>query len=64
MLCCGGAEEENYGGPPASQYTAPPRGAGPLGAGGNTICSLFMLDMVLKSHSSWTALIIFLLLAI
>ncbi|RRT38154.1 hypothetical protein B296_00049505 [Ensete ventricosum] len=23
MLCCGGAEEENYG-PPASQYAAPP----------------------------------------
>ncbi|XP_019053335.1 PREDICTED: probable protein kinase At2g41970 isoform X3 [Nelumbo nucifera] len=25
MLCCGGAEEENYG-PPVNQYTAPPKG--------------------------------------
>ncbi|KAI6673855.1 hypothetical protein NL676_001761 [Syzygium grande] len=30
MLCCGGSEEENYG-PPANQYTAPPRGGDPYG---------------------------------
>lgn len=35
MFCCGGAEEENAGGPPANQYTAPPRGGTALGAGGN-----------------------------
>ncbi|XP_010243370.1 PREDICTED: probable protein kinase At2g41970 isoform X2 [Nelumbo nucifera] len=32
MLCCGGAEEENYG-PPANQYTAPPRGGNSYGGG-------------------------------
>ncbi|XP_048138669.1 probable protein kinase At2g41970 [Rhodamnia argentea] len=30
MLCCGGSEEENFG-PPANQYTAPPRGGDPYG---------------------------------
>ncbi|XP_043690926.1 probable protein kinase At2g41970 [Telopea speciosissima] len=32
MLCCGGVEEENFG-PPASQYTAPPRGGNSSGSG-------------------------------
>ncbi|OVA20716.1 Protein kinase domain [Macleaya cordata] len=31
MLCCGGAEEENYG-PPANQYTAPPKGGNQYGS--------------------------------
>ncbi|KAF8403931.1 hypothetical protein HHK36_012038 [Tetracentron sinense] len=30
MLCCGGAEEENYG-PPVNQYTAPPKGGNAYG---------------------------------
>ncbi|KAL2464743.1 putative protein kinase [Forsythia ovata] len=33
MLCCGGAEEENHSGPPANQYTAPPRAGNPYGGG-------------------------------
>ncbi|GAB4851520.1 hypothetical protein Ancab_030921 [Ancistrocladus abbreviatus] len=33
MFCCGGAEEENYG-PPANQYTAPPKGNNPVAGGG------------------------------
>ncbi|CAK9148441.1 unnamed protein product, partial [Ilex paraguariensis] len=33
MFCCGGAEEENDGGPLANQNTAPPRGQNPYGAG-------------------------------
>ncbi|KAK4481740.1 hypothetical protein RD792_012650 [Penstemon davidsonii] len=28
MLCCGGAEEETYNGPPANQYTAPAKPGG------------------------------------
>ncbi|KAK3030797.1 hypothetical protein RJ639_037178 [Escallonia herrerae] len=35
MLCCGGAEEEAPRGPPASQYTAPPRGGVPYAGGGS-----------------------------
>ncbi|KAL8456298.1 hypothetical protein ACS0TY_033667 [Phlomoides rotata] len=38
MLCCGGAEDEPYGGPPPNQYTAPPKAGNPYaggGAGGN-----------------------------
>lgn len=33
MLCCGGAEEEPYGGPPANQYTAPPKAGNPYAGG-------------------------------
>ncbi|KAK6149234.1 hypothetical protein DH2020_016759 [Rehmannia glutinosa] len=39
MLCCGGAEEEpNSGGPPANQYTAPPKSGNPYAGstGGGT----------------------------
>lgn len=32
MFCCGGAEEESHG-PPAHQYTAPPRGGNMYGGG-------------------------------
>lgn len=32
MFCCGGAEEDNFG-PPANQYTAPPKGNNPVGGG-------------------------------
>ncbi|KAL8162281.1 hypothetical protein V2J09_013770 [Rumex salicifolius] len=32
MFCCGGTEEENYG-PPANQYTAPPKGNNQFGGG-------------------------------
>ncbi|GAB4843769.1 hypothetical protein Ancab_013734 [Ancistrocladus abbreviatus] len=32
MLCCGGAEEENYG-PPANQYSVPPKGNNPVMGG-------------------------------
>ncbi|KAL3846270.1 hypothetical protein ACJIZ3_003673 [Penstemon smallii] len=35
MLCCGGAEEETNSGPPANQYTAPPK-AGNLYTGGGS----------------------------
>ncbi|KAF8396036.1 hypothetical protein HHK36_017648 [Tetracentron sinense] len=31
MFCCGGAEEENYG-PPANQYTAPPKSGNSYGS--------------------------------
>ncbi|XVE75746.1 hypothetical protein DITRI_Ditri12bG0117600 [Diplodiscus trichospermus] len=34
MFCCGGAEEE-LDGPPANQYTAPPRGANQFGGAGS-----------------------------
>ncbi|XP_021282330.1 probable protein kinase At2g41970 [Herrania umbratica] len=34
MFCCGGAEEEPNG-PPASQYTAPPRGGNQFGGAGS-----------------------------
>ena len=33
MLCCGGAEEEPYGAPPANQYTAPPKAGNPYAGG-------------------------------
>lgn len=33
MFCCGGAEEENYSGPPSNQYVAPPRSGNPYGGG-------------------------------
>lgn len=36
MFCCGDAEEES-GGPPSNQYTAPPRGGPPRGGTGGKI---------------------------
>lgn len=33
MLCCGGGEEENYGAPPANNYSAPPKAGHPYGGG-------------------------------
>ncbi|XP_073273748.1 probable protein kinase At2g41970 [Primulina huaijiensis] len=36
MLCCGGAEEESFSGPPANQYTAPPKSGNPYPGGTNT----------------------------
>ncbi|PIN07166.1 Serine/threonine protein kinase [Handroanthus impetiginosus] len=33
MLCCGGAEEEPNSGPPANQYTAPPKAGNTYGGG-------------------------------
>lgn len=35
MFCCGGNEEEPHG-PPANQYTAPPKGANIYGGGGSS----------------------------
>jgi hypothetical protein len=40
MFCCGGNEEEPHG-PPANQYTAPPKGANIYGGGGSSFYSLF-----------------------
>ena len=42
MFCCGGAEEENAG-PPANQYTAPPKG-NPVG-GKYSLCSIMYLTL-------------------
>ncbi|KAB1222404.1 hypothetical protein CJ030_MR2G028732 [Morella rubra] len=39
MFCCGDKEEENHG-PPANQYTAPPRGSNTYG-GGNKLLNSF-----------------------
>ena len=51
MFCCGGAEEESHG-PPAHQYTAPPRGGNMYG-GGNILQPLFKLYLVLFSQISF-----------
>lgn len=48
MFCCGGKEEENHG-PPANQYTAPPRGGDSYGGDNNL--QLFW-NLMLSCYSS------------